>query len=386
MTHKNAARKAPLPSVAKKTSNSSARLDATVPAKLGDLTLPVLSLFSGAGGLDIAFESTGGFRTVLAIEHQAEFCETLEAAVAHGFLGIGKILQTDIRTVDPLEVVGASLDPHIPLAGIIGGPPCEAFSSMGLKKGLGDSRGLLVYEYLRFVEALRPAFFLIENVRAFGTMHEGKVLQDIQSRMSSIGYAVTHKVLCAADYGAATIRKRLFIVGCRGNMEFIFPAPTHTRTSASGPPLGPTWVPSSAVLGDLPPASEVPPGNPVGHVSINHTREVQQRFADTPPGGYDYVRKRSRLHWDRPSPSLVAGDLRQTRSLIHPLEPRELTNCECARIQGFPDGFPFHGNKNKVAKQIANSVPIPLAVAIAESLLHCIVDSQNCLGSGFIVK
>jgi DNA (cytosine-5)-methyltransferase 1 len=121
-------------------------------------------------------------------------------------------------------------------------------------------------------------------------------------------------------------------------------------------------------LKSLPPASVNNPGDPQGHVVVKHTAKVAARFISLRQGQYDNIRKRSKLSYDLPSPALVAGNLSGIRSHIHPEFPRELTNRESARLHGFPDNFMFSGNHAAMGKQIANSVPISLARALANSL------------------
>lgn len=326
--------------------------------------LQIVSLFSGAGGLDFATELAGRISTLARLELQPEYCDTIRRSEESGLLSKAPLFAEDIRTV-AVEDVLAERRAGLPL-GVIGGPPCETFSSMGRKRGLSDPRGMLVMSFADFVDKSDADFFVLENVPALARMSDGAILKELLERFEEQGFAVAFNVLRASDFGAATSRRRLFIVGIRGGPSFEFPAATHAEEP--GRSLKP-WVSVGLALAGLPSPSDAGPGVPTGHVRIHHRPAVIERFATVPSGGYDYVRKRSRLALDRPSVSLVAGDLNGTRSHIHPIEDRELTNRECARIQGFPDNYEFAGSRMAVAKQIANAVPVPLGTAIMMALL-----------------
>jgi DNA (cytosine-5)-methyltransferase 1 len=328
----------------------------------------ILSLFTGAGALDYAFECTAGCETRLAIESQPVFCETLRVNKSR-WIPHAVIRMDDIATLDPVAEWRAIDSTNAPL-GIIGGPPCQAFSRMGRKRGTADERGLLVFTFHAWVDALKPNFFVMENVPDLETRNGTATIDKLVAAFEDSGYRVRRDVLNAADYGAATKRKRLFVVGFRTSAGFSFPEPTHSRTNASTTlfPRQP-WVGSSSVLDGLPPPVVGPPHTPQAHQLICHSEEVLRRFATIPPGGYDYIRKRARLHPDLPSPSLVAGDLKGIRWAIHPVVDRELTNREAARLQGFPDWFVFAGNHAAIGVQIANAVPLPLGNAVAHAVM-----------------
>ena len=261
------------------------------------------------------------------------------------------------------DILAAASPRRVPL-GVVGGPPCETFSTMGKRGGVGDPRGLLVTSFADFVSKSHADFFVLENVPALAKVGDGSVLEDLLSRFHDSGFVATHQVLNAADFGAATCRQRLFLVGVRSATPFDFPTATHSADGTRGA----SWVGVGAALAGLPEPSTCPPGSPTGHFLVHHRPEVVQRFSTISPGGYDTVRRRSRLSEGKPSASLVAGNLFGTRSHIHPTKHRELTNRECARIQGFPDDFDFAGTRPAVAKQIANAVPVPLGIAVIATL------------------
>jgi DNA (cytosine-5)-methyltransferase 1 len=348
--------------------------DRSVPS-LHEPSYDLLSLFSGAGALDHAFETAGPFTTRAAVEFQPEFCETLRRNRRLGFLADARVINCDVRTLDRAEALKCF--PRRAVDGIVGGPPCESFSIRGKKLGRNDDRGTLVFEFARWVEELSPQFFVMENVPPLVTIENGKLFADLLDRFRQSGYTTFWKLLSAADYGAATYRTRVFIVGFQNSAPFVFPEPTHSGAApAVRGALAPHYTVREALAG-LPATNTLPSETPTHHVAVKHTQVVVDRFASLRSGQEDPVRKRTKVHPERPSPSVVAGNLQGTRSHIHPFEPRELTNREVARLHSFPDEFEFAGSPSAVCKQIANSVPIPLARALAAAVAQHLNSAQR---------
>ena len=192
-------------------------------------------------------------------------------------------------------------------------------------------------------------------------------------KASKAGYATSYSILNAADFGAPTKRRRLFLVGILDGKPIDWPEASHCENPSLF--CKQPYITSGEALAGLPKLSWVAPGKPQGHIGVRHTAAVAQRFAGLKQGQQDNVRKRTRLHLLKPSPTLVAGNLQGIRSHIHPTEPRELTNRESARLHGFDDAFVFSGGHAAMGKQIANSVPIALARAIG-STIAAHLDSQ----------
>jgi DNA (cytosine-5)-methyltransferase 1 len=325
----------------------------------------ILSLFTGAGALDYAFELTGRFTTLACLEAEALFCETLRRNKRNGYLKEAAVIQADVAVEEKLTISSKFFGGKSPDV-IVGGPPCESFSIRGKKLGLADPRGNLVFTFFEWVEVLKPRCFVMENVPPLSYASNGNVLRQLQATAQRAGYHVSSAILNSADYGAATKRRRLFLVGFHNSGGFRFPAPTHTEDELLGS-MKPHCTVEQALTG-LPSSFESEPATPQAHVHVKHTDAVVERFGRLRLGQEDRIRKRTRLHPLRPSPSLVAGNLAGIRSHIHPFEPRELTNRESARLHGFPDQFEFFGSHAAIGKQIANSVPIPLAQALAQAI------------------
>ena len=189
-----------------------------------------LSLFSGGGGLDIAFHEAG-FNIVECIEIEKKFTRTLEANSRRGKrLHNAKITCTDIRDYVPT---------HENIDFIIGGPPCQTFSAAGARaagvKGLDDKRGTLFEEYVRIVTQLQPKGFLFENVYRIVGAQGGKPWQRIQEEFQNAGYKLHWRIIDSADYGVPQHRERLIIVGLKTG-DFMFPCPTHGPDSVNNRP------------------------------------------------------------------------------------------------------------------------------------------------------
>lgn len=339
----------------------------------------LISLFSGAGGLDYGFEKTKQFKTLLSVESQPFFCETLKLNKKSGFMKNTTLLESDIREIDPLKAWKNVSINNTPPDGIIGGPPCESFSVRGNRLGVKDSRGMLIFEFMKWVTELKPNFFLMENVKQLATQDNGEILDSILTISKENGFNVTHSILKSSDFGAPTIRERLFVVGVKKG-KYVFPPPTHGDAKTGLPPVKTV----GEALGDLPEADQNHPGTPQGHVKIRHTPVVVERFKKLAPGKQCPIRKRVRLRFDKPSQTLYAGNLQGTRWHIHPSEPREITNREAARIHGFPDNFEFNGGHAAMAKQIANSVPIPVAESLAKSFSSLL--AHDCPEAKYSIK
>lgn len=187
----------------------------------------IISLFSGAGGLDIGFRMAG-FQTAVAVEYDHSCCLTLKKNLPNIPVMEGDV--SKIPTKDILETGG--LKP-LEAALVIGGPPCQSFSLAGKRMGLEDPRGRLVLEFIRIVREALPVGFVMENVQGLVNWNGGKAIEAIvEEATRPIGfqgriyqYDVSYKVLDAADFGVPQHRKRIFIVGNRIGKEFRFPEP-----------------------------------------------------------------------------------------------------------------------------------------------------------------
>lgn len=194
--------------------------------------LTAFSLFCGAGGLDLgaglALNARHKISTKLAIDNWDDACGTLKRYVGEKTCVIQEDVANIVSPNDYWNVnTGEKELPDI----IYGGPPCQAFSQAGKQKALDDDRGVLVFEFLRFIEQLRPSFFVMENVSNIVSIYEGKLFKDIENTMKSYGYNVSFGVLNAAEYGTPQLRRRAVFIGTKKELgQVCLPPPTHSET------------------------------------------------------------------------------------------------------------------------------------------------------------
>jgi DNA (cytosine-5)-methyltransferase 1 len=195
-------------------------------------TLPAISLFSGAGGLDVAAHNVNKegyphWKTIASIEVESDRCETLK-----GYFGDKvKIFNEDIQNLVADDVLKSCSTEKSDIWLVYGGPPCQSFSQAGKQRGTHDPRGDLIFEFLRFVKEVSPPLFMMENVSNLKGIAKGKLLADILEEIDNMGYAVDYRVLNSAFYGNAQKRRRLIIFGTKKEIgKFAtLPAPTHSE-------------------------------------------------------------------------------------------------------------------------------------------------------------
>ena len=329
-----------------------------------------LSLFTGAGGLDIGFSNVG-FRILACVEIDKMACKTLELNKGKFFEEYCKIINSDIRNLQPSNLGLGEID------FIIGGPPCQSFSAAGRRAGgslgVADLRGTLFSHYCDFIKYYQPKGFLFENVRGILYSNKKEDWTLILSSFSALGYKVSYKVLDSADYGVPQHRERVILVG-RRKKEFLFPLPTHGPDSFSKNPFAST----------LEAVKDLQPPNEPEHV---YDGKYGKLLTEIPPGmNYLYFTRemgyprpifawRSRFsHFlykadpDRPTKTIVA---RQSK-FCGPFhwKNRKFTVEEFKRLQTFPDDYTIAGNYSKALEQIGNSVPPRFARQLALAVLQ----------------
>lgn len=195
-------------------------------------TLSIISLFSGAGGMDIGFQEAG-FSTAVLLEHDSSCCDTLRKNMPNT-----PILEGDIRTITSQQILSAANLKVLEASLVIGGPPCQSFSLAGKRMGMNDPRGMLVLEFIRVVRETLPIGFVMENVKGMLNWANGAALtaileearQPITYKGCTYKYDVSFKVINGVDYGVPQHRERVFIVGNRISKKFSFPEATHSET------------------------------------------------------------------------------------------------------------------------------------------------------------
>lgn len=347
-----------------------------------------ISFFSGGGGLDLGFEQAG-FRLCLANELNQTAAQTYQ----RNFPGC-QLLRGDIRRLTPRRLSLIVRDrPDV----LVGGPPCQAFSMMG-KRQEKDDRAQLIHEFVRMVGLLRPRYFVLENVKGLTLGRPRQVLINLIRQLEAFGYTVPpYQILNAVDYGVPQHRERLFLLGY------------HEGEAALGYPKPTNRVSVREAIADLPNVREgevLPdgrmPNRIVGELSA-YAREMRSRHAEdwhqARPRVWDdsflhnctmtehqartievYEKQQQgrrnasrlhKLHPDGVAPTATAGAGSFTpRRPIHFRYARACTVREVARLHGFPDWYVLPDSILQGSRIIGNSVPPPLARAVALSVLR----------------
>ncbi len=324
----------------------------------------ILGLFSGGGGLDLGF-STAGFSTIFSSDIDSYSCKTI--ALNQGkknYISKHPIVCEDIKNVSYKTIKKQIGIKDIDF--IIGGPPCQAFSVFGKRKGLGDPRGILVYEYARIIKEIKPEGFLFENVAGLKTIHDGSLYSELFETLSIGGkYAISAHEYEVADFGIPQFRRRVFFIGTKSNKSIsqmeVTHAPPNFVLNAHKP-----FNTVSSVLVDLPTPITDWKGNPClnGHVGRKHSQRIIDRYGALSFGERDHKTRINKLNPERPSFTIIVGsDAGGGKGHVHPFEPREVTPRESARIQTFPDWWEFYGTGRHIIRQVGNAVP-PLFAAI----------------------
>ena len=343
-----------------------------------------ISVFSGAGGLDLGLE-LAGWNCLYATDHDPAAVETLNKNRGYS-LGQGRtalesttIEGADIRLVsgrDVLSKLGASRG-QVPL--LAGGPPCQSWSSGGLQKGFEDPRGRLVEDYLRIAAEIDTRWLLLENVRGLLTARgndgvPGSALAQVRRALYDRGWHSRVELVNAADFGIAQRRVRLILIGYRLGDEPAFPVPTHAINREL---TRKQWVTLAECLGRIAAPSE-------GEI-IRASGKMAQDLANLPPGtGAKSPGKREATrpggHWGYKQGAFIADLARPGRTVTASsqqdwiLDPtlglRRLCPRECAAVQSFPDEWQFAGKRAEQYRLIGNAVPPELARHLGSALLR----------------
>lgn len=349
-----------------------------------------ISLFSGAMGLDIGIEEAG-FKVRVCVERDKEAAETIRTNTDI------PVIQKDITDVTIDEILETANLKKEEVTLLVGGPPCQAFSTAGRQKGLADFRGNVIIQYLRIVRELRPEYFIMENVRGilsaklnclpedyineYGSIAEvkGSVLSFLTNEFKKLGYYVSYALLNSANYGVPEKRERVIFIGHIGNRVPI-PSPTHSATGDFGTYK---WKTLRDAIGDLEEKENLT-YIPLRSKSIPYLGMLKEgeNWRNLPPemaqeamgkayylggGKTGFLR---RLNFSEPSPTLVTSPTMPATLLCHPTKLRPLSIEEYARIQQFPDHWKFVGNVASVYKQIGNAVPTGLGKAIGMQIIR----------------
>jgi DNA (cytosine-5)-methyltransferase 1 len=351
---------------------------------------PVISLFSGAMGLDLGLEQAG-LRVAVAQDFDPWCVATVRANGR-------KIVAGDIRQLlaaDPdcqFLLEPAHLTPSRVFA-VVGGPPCQPFSTAGKRLSTADPRGSLFAQFCQVVEQLHPRFFVMENVKGLvsaplrgacdsaraGNPSRGKgsALEEVLDSFSRLGYTLKYGVLDAVHFGVPEFRERLIIIGSRDHEPIFLPMPTHFQQHQDNKYR---WHTLRWAIEDL----EANPG-PCGRFSqerLDILKQVpmggnwrslpnslqKQAMGGAFESGGGKVGFYRRLNYNEPCPTLVTSPVQKATMLCHPCLDRPLSVHEYARIQQFPDDWAFRGTVSECYRQIGNAVPLGLGRVIGQTL------------------
>jgi DNA (cytosine-5)-methyltransferase 1 len=314
-----------------------------------------LDLFSGGGGIALGFEGAG-FTPIALIDSDKDCCKTLKFNRPEWNIICRDIKDINFNRYNNIDLITAGI-------------PCQAFSYAGKKLGLGDTRGTLFYEAAQAIKIIKPAMFIIENVKGLKSHNAGLTLKIMVTVFGDLGYTVDYKILNALNYNVAQKRERLFIVGIKDNLNinFKFPEPNNNILTLKDALIN---APKSAGFSyskkkyDV--LKHVSPGGCWRDLPLNIQKEYMGA-SYYQSGGRTGIAKR--LSWDEPCLTLTCSPAQKQTERCHPDEIRPLTIREYARIQTFPDNWDFQGSISSQYKQIGNAVPVNLAHAMAKASL-----------------
>ncbi|MGJ8652484.1 MAG: DNA (cytosine-5-)-methyltransferase [Opitutaceae bacterium] len=335
--------------------------------------IKTLSLFSGAGGLDIGFHSSG-FNIVGCVELENKYCKTLTYNRDMGsyFGKRSRIHNLDVREFDVTQYLDEDIEC------VIGGPPCQTFSAAGRRSGgvigTDDLRGQLYESYCKILSYLKPRVFIFENVYGLPGAEGGKPWAEIQNAFKQLGYDLNAEVFDTADYGVPQHRERLIMVGIReGEKKFTFPTPTHGPDSSNSK----GHISVLDAIADIQPANErssLGLGGLYGHLLPEVPEGLNYAYFTAEMGHPEPVFAwRSKFHdllykvdRNKPCRTIKASPGKFTGPLHW--KNRHFTTAELKRLQTFPDDYSLVGSYGQIVEQIGNSVPPKFAEVIATSV------------------
>lgn len=347
----------------------------------------VISLFSGAMGLDIGL-AKAGLNIVIGQDFDPACVATMRA---NGH----KVLGGDIREIEAADLLAqtglAQGEPFL----ICGGPPCQPFSTAGKRLGINDPRGSLFMDFIRMIDYIHPRFFIMENVKGImsaplkhislaerdkseSKQCGGTVLDVILSEFNKLGYKTVYGILDAVNYSVPQFRERFVLIGSRDNENVFLPFPTHFQMHQDSQyrwrTLQDTIKDLEYDCGECAAFSKdrlaylhlVPEGGNWRDLPEDILREAMGGAYGSGGGKVGFYR---RLSYSQPSPTLVTSPVQKATMMCHPTQDRPLSIREYARIQQFPDDWKFMGTSAAKYRQIGNAVPAGLALALGKAIL-----------------
>lgn len=340
----------------------------------------VISFFSGAMGLDLGLEQAG-LQVILGQDFEPACLDTM---AANGRLALGG----DIRQIQAQDVMSVAGVVPGEIFLVCGGPPCQPFSTAGKRLGINDPRGSLFMDYIRMIDAIRPRFFVMENVKGImssklnlapgeDTHGMTTVLDVILHEFGKLGYQTVYGILDAVNYGVPQFRERFVLIGSRDGEDVFLPFPTHFQMHQEP---GYRWRTLRDAIGSLTNAGPCEAFSPERMKYLHlvpeggNWKSLPETLRPAAMGGAyasggGKVGFYRRLSYDQPSPTLVTSPVQKATMMGHPTEDRPLSVLEYAAIQQFPAGWHFAGTLSEQYRQIGNAVPLGLGEAIGKAIL-----------------
>lgn len=342
--------------------------------------LNFIDLFSGAGGLSCGLE-LAGMKCILGIDQDKNAIETFKANHKYASTFCGSV--TDINDKKLKELTAGQT-----IHAVVGGPPCQGFSTVGLGNP-NDQRNFLFKEFIRIVKLANPYYVVIENVTGLLAKKNEKTIQAIFKIFAKMGYALDVQVMSAENYGVPERRRRTIIIGSRINTTIVFPKPNTLAPLTVGSALSKLKAADGKIHNhdvelakiksklDLDRIKCIPEGRGIRYeadekaflpkklkLNVNWEELRENRFRQT---------KYQRLDRKKPSPTIMT----HRHNYFHPVEPRYLTQREAAAIQSFPNDFIFKGPLSAQWRQIGNAVPPLLGKAIGTAVMKMYAEKST---------
>ncbi len=365
----------------------------------------IIDLFCGAGGLSLGFEMAN-FKIDLAIELEENYYRAYRRNHSETLSLYKDITSLNCEKISDKYLKNKEID------GIIGGPPCIGFSSVGNRRP-DDPRNMLIFYFIQWVKYFKPKFFVMENVPGILSMGKGKVVEKVVNMYKEMGYNCKMEILLAADYGVPQLRQRVFFIGTQNKSVYSFKIQkTNKNNIVLKSDLEKNALPSYLTVQDA--LSDILKINPLtkqrvenstikyngppltnyqeylrensdelcDHFAPNHGEIVERRISHIAQGmnhsslpkefqlkgGYPNIY--GRLHLDSPADTITGncGCVSAPGRFIHPIQNRAISIREAARLQSFPDRYKFCGTMRDKYKQVGNAVPPLMAYAVAKSI------------------
>ena len=367
-----------------------------------------LSFFSGALGLDLGLERAG-FEPMLVCEVDKHCVNTIKTNRPNIPI-LGDIREYSAEQIK--EIAGLTNDQQVDL--VVGGPPCQAFSTAGSRRSFEDERGNVFIKYIELATELKAKFIVIENVRGLLSAplkhrphnkrggnnpplsedeKPGGALKFITSLLESKGYGVSFNLYNAANYGSPQIRERIVIVASSDGKKLPYLSPTHSENGEFGLCK---WRTFSDAVKNIDQVSNsgcasfpekrvkflklLSPGENWKNLPQELQKEAMGESYNSGGGKTGFYR---RLSWDKPSPTVVTSPIMPATTLAHPEENRPLSIAEYMRVQEFPDNWKISGNITQQYKQIGNAVPGSLGLAIGNLIKNHVLGMETSPPKGF---